>query len=74
MIGSAMQPTNPLKFYRKIASSLILISPCLQSTYYFSLSKDTTISNGEQSTIYTHFDDNQICLANMLKAPLQTAA
>ena len=61
------------KVLKKITWGLVWIFHYLQNTYYFSPSKDTTISNGEQSTIYTHFDVNQTCLANKLESPQQIA-
>ena len=59
MIGFTYQPTNPIKFEKKITWGLIWISHYLQSTYYFSPSKVTTLSNGEQLTKYDHFNDDQ---------------
>ena len=40
----------------------------------FFSSKDTTLNNGEQLTIYDYFDDVQACLANKLGAPQLTTA
>ena len=74
MIGFAKQPTNLMKFQRKIAGGLVWISHYLQNTYYFFPSKDTTLSSGEQLTICDHFYDDQACLASKLGAPQQTAA
>ena len=45
-----------------------------QNIYNFSPSKDTTLSNGEQLTIYNHSDEDQTCLDNTLAAPKQYTA